>query len=178
MIIIQQHLKSAKIKKRKEAIDLTPILLLLFLKQKGDPMRYLWILTCVLGLITYANATSYPMKFVNNTAYDVKFYELTTSANQATPQNFSNYIPPGISVKTINNGSSYTFTTKSVTNSIYMVVVQIGQSLIKPLKFNVNSSNSGTLIITSSISNPYIIISIKKGTTVIKSKNYLKQLLL
>ncbi len=142
-------------------------------------MRYmLWIFVFAMGITAYANATSYSMKLVNNTPYDVKFYELTIPANQATPQNFSNYITPGTSVKTVKDGTSYTFTTKSATDSIYMVIVQIAQSLIKPLKFNVTSTNSGTLTIASSISNPYIIVAIKKGTTVIESESYLKQLIM
>jgi hypothetical protein len=139
----------------------------------------LWSFIFVLGITAYANATSYSIKFVNNTPYDIKFYELTIPAGQATPQNFSNYITPGTNIKTLGDGSSYTFTTKSYTDSIYMVIVQIAQSLIKPVKFNINSTNSDTLTITSKISNPYIIISIKNATnTVIVSESYLKQLIM
>jgi hypothetical protein len=136
----------------------------------------LWSFIFALGISAYANAASYSIKFTNNTPYDVKFYELTIPSSQATPQNFSNYITTGTSVKTVTDNTSYTFTTKSTTKSIYMVIVQIAQSLIKPIKFDVNASNSETLTMTSSIVNPYIIISIKKGTTVIVNESYLKQL--
>lgn len=134
--------------------------------------QYLGVVATFLAF-TNINATSYTINFVNNTPYDIKFYELTIPANQATPQNFLNYITPGTTKKEVKDGNSYKFTTNTNTDSIYMIVTQLAQSLVNPVQFNVNSTNAGTLTISSTIQAPFRIIMIKKGSTIITSERYL-----
>ena len=140
-------------------------------------MRYtiyiLGIISCFSAFLTNVNATTYNIKFINNSPYDVKFYELTIPSSQANPKNFLNFITPGTNKIEVKDGTSYTFTTNANTDSIYMVVTQLSQSLVNPIQFDINSANSGNLIISSTTQTPYRIITIKNGSRIITSEKYL-----